>query len=47
MLTGLDQPLDQIRGFAHGADAYMTKPFDTDELHRTINSLLGDKLAIL
>ena len=26
MLTGMDRPIDQLRGFAYGADAYLTKP---------------------
>ena len=42
MLTGLDKPVDQLRGFAHGADAYLTKPYDPDELSKTIALLLGD-----
>jgi two-component system alkaline phosphatase synthesis response regulator PhoP len=40
MLTALSQPVDQLRGFAHGADAYLTKPYDGDELLRTIELLL-------
>ena len=42
MLTGLDKPADQLRGFAHGADAYLTKPYEPDELLKTINLLLGE-----
>lgn len=41
MLTGMDAPLDQLRGYAHGADAYMTKPFEPPELLPTIALLLG------
>ena len=41
MLTGMDQPIDQLRGFAHGADAYMTKPFLLAELLETVSTLLG------
>ena len=41
MLTGLVQPLDQLRGFAHGADAYVTKPYTWDALRSTIEHLLG------
>ena len=41
MLTGMDQPIDQLRGFAHGADAYMTKPFVLTELLQTVSTLLG------
>ena len=40
MVTGLDKPIDQLRGFAHGADAYLTKPFQLTELLETIALLL-------
>ena len=42
MLTGMDAPSDQLRGFAHGADAYLTKPYDQTELLQTITLLLGE-----
>ena len=42
MLTGMDQPIDQLRGFAHGADAYLTKPCEPHELLKTIARLLGE-----
>jgi len=42
MLTGMDRPADQLRGFANGADAYLTKPYEPDELMRTIALLLGE-----
>jgi len=42
MLTGWDKPVDQLRGFAHGADAYITKPYDAPELLKTIAFLLGE-----
>ena len=42
ILTGMDQPIDQLRGFAHGADAYITKPCEPDELLKTIAGLLGE-----
>jgi DNA-binding response OmpR family regulator len=42
MLTGMDKPADQLRGFANGADAYLTKPYEPDELMRTIALLLGE-----
>ena len=41
MLTGMDRPIDQLRGYAFGADAYLTKPCPTDELLRTVKLLLG------
>ena len=41
MLTGMDTPLDKLRGFAHGADAYLTKPFEPPALLPTIAFLLG------
>jgi len=40
MLTALNQPIDQLRGYAHGADAYMTKPCEPPDLLRTITMLL-------
>lgn len=39
ILTGMSQPVDQLRGFAHGADAYLTKPCTPAELLRTITTL--------
>lgn len=41
MLTGMDKPIDQLRGFAHGADAYLTKPFDMSELLDSVALLAG------
>ena len=41
MLTGMDKPVDQLRGFASGADAYLTKPCDPPELLNTVSLLLG------
>ena len=46
MLTGMDQAIDQLRGFAFGADAYMTKPYDADELLGTVRLLLGEPVWI-
>ncbi len=43
MFTGLDEPVDQLRGMAHGADAYLTKPCDMTELLKTVSFLLGEK----
>lgn len=41
VLTGLNKPVDQLRGFAYGADAYLTKPCDPNEILRTVALLLG------
>lgn len=41
MLTGMDAPADQLRGYAHGADAYLTKPFEPPALLPTLDVLLG------
>jgi two-component system response regulator VicR len=41
MLTALDAPLDRLRGLAHGADAYLTKPFEPPALLPTIQFLLS------
>ena len=41
MLTGLDAPVDKLRGFAYGADAYVTKPFEPPELLPLVSFLLG------
>jgi len=41
MLTAMDKPIDELRGFAHGADAYLTKPYDATELIKTVGLLLG------
>ena len=40
MFTGMSQPIDQLKGFAHGADAYLTKPCEIDNLVGTVGSLL-------
>ena len=40
MFTGMNQPIDQLKGFAHGADAYLTKPCEMNELVGTVSSLL-------
>ena len=45
MLTAMAQPIDQLRGFAHGADAYLTKPFDSNELLKTVAMLLGESVT--
>ena len=44
MLTAMDQPMDQLRGFAFGADAYLTKPCKESELIKTVTLLLGETI---
>ena len=41
IITAMDQPIDQLRGFAYGADAYLPKPFDLAEVSETVVLLLG------
>jgi len=43
MLTVKASDEDKRHGFRIGADAYITKPFDDEELILTIRSLLGEK----
>ena len=45
MLTINDKPVDQLRGFAHGADAYLTKPFEVSELFEVVGMLAGSSSA--
>lgn len=40
MLTALDNREDMLNGFEHGADDYLTKPFDFDVLEARINALV-------
>ena len=40
MMTALGGIKDKIKGFNAGADDYITKPFDLEELYRRINDLL-------
>lgn len=46
MLTVRDKPIDQLRGFAHGADAYLTKPFHPRELVETVAMLCGEPASM-
>ncbi|OCH14463.1 response regulator transcription factor [Aliivibrio sp. 1S128] len=39
MLTALDNREDMLNGFSHGADDYLTKPFDLDILEARMNAL--------
>ncbi|MDO8658775.1 MAG: response regulator transcription factor [Candidatus Levybacteria bacterium] len=43
ILTARDDVSDVIKGFSLGADDYMTKPFNTDELLARINARLRSK----
>ncbi|MCE4934122.1 response regulator transcription factor [Aliivibrio fischeri] len=40
MLTALDSREDMLKGFNHGADDYLTKPFDLDILEARMNALI-------
>lgn len=40
MLTALDSRDDMLNGFKHGADDYLTKPFDLDILEARMNALI-------
>ena len=40
MLTALDSRDDMLNGFEHGADDYLTKPFDLDILQARIGALI-------
>jgi DNA-binding response OmpR family regulator len=40
MLTARDQKLDKLRGLEAGADDYITKPFDFDELKARLHAVL-------
>ena len=40
MLTARDQPEDRVAGLEAGADDYLGKPFDLDELRARVGSLL-------
>ena len=43
MLTGCNSPEDRIQGITHGADVYLTKPFNIDVLEAHISSLLDSR----
>ncbi len=39
-LTARDTPADKVRGLTHGADDYITKPFNVDELVARVRAVL-------
>jgi DNA-binding response OmpR family regulator len=45
MLTARGSQTDEVRGLAAGADAYVTKPFATQELVSRVRALLGEAAA--
>jgi len=46
LLTAKGKVEDRILGFEVGADAYLPKPFDPDELLSIINGLMKDKFSV-
>lgn len=44
ILSARDTVLDRITGLDHGADDYLIKPFDFDELHARVRALLRRKV---
>jgi len=43
MVTSKDARIDAVKGYDAGADAYLTKPAEADELVRTLDTLLRRK----
>jgi DNA-binding response OmpR family regulator len=43
MVTSKDARIDAMKGYDAGADAYLAKPTEADELVRTLDSLLQKK----
>ncbi len=46
LLTARDQPRERVEGLAAGADDYMVKPFEPEELLFRINGLLARRRAV-
>jgi DNA-binding response OmpR family regulator len=45
MLTTKDEPLDVVRGLEVGADHFVTKPYDDDDLVRRVEALFQQRAA--
>ncbi len=46
MLTSKADVANRLEGLEKGADAYLAKPFDMDELHMVINNLINKNLRL-
>ena len=46
MLTSKADVSNRLEGLEKGADAYLAKPFDMDELHMVINNLINKNLRL-
>ena len=46
MLTSKTDIGNRLEGLEKGADAYLTKPFNVDELHATIDNLISTRLRL-
>ena len=42
LLTARGRDVERVRGLEEGADAYVTKPFSTRDLMKTVAELLGE-----
>jgi two-component system cell cycle response regulator CtrA len=40
LLSGLDKPANKVKGFERGADDYLTKPFDQEELIARVRAIV-------
>lgn len=46
LLTSQTDAAHRLEGLEKGADAYLTKPFDMDEMHLTIDNLIANHLRL-
>ncbi|MCR4602522.1 MAG: helix-turn-helix domain-containing protein [Prevotella sp.] len=46
MLTSKAEVANRLEGLERGADAFLAKPFDMEELHITINSLIQNRMHL-